>query len=152
METAVKAAESTKQRRIFQALSPECPRMLATVQLPAKDGLAPVSKVKEMDRLGRYEVKEDELYYDEQLAALRKFCVRKPHLLREVRQGVEAEMLAAGAVFGRKKTEMEEIQEVKRIAASATEERNAMAGQVEAKDKTIADLQARLAKLEKGNR
>jgi predicted RNase H-like nuclease (RuvC/YqgF family) len=166
-ETATAKSETKNPRRIFQALTPNCARMIATVNIPAKDGYGPVAKVKEMDRMGRFVVEADELYYAEHVKALRLFCEKKPTYLKELREGVDAVPSKATLfAFGPKQAETDAIQEARRLAAEATE-------QWSKADKTISDketeikrlteekqkaneemdaLKARLAKLEKGIR
>jgi hypothetical protein len=149
MATQDQAQEQSKQpRRIFQALTPQCPPQIATVHIPAKDGQASICKVKEMDRLGRFEVKEGELYYDEHVAALRLFCVRKPGLLKELRPGVDADP-SASAHFGPRKADKEVAQDAKREAAEATLKLKAATSELEEKDGRIAALQSEIAELKK---
>ena len=142
------ATETSKQPRVvFQALSTQCPRMIATVNIPANDGAGPVAKVKEMDRLGRFIVEKEELHYDLHVAALRRFCERKPTLLFELGEGKK---LPADFAFAppSKAVEMDTLQETRRVAAERTDQLNQATKTIENKDAEITELRARLAKLE----
>lgn len=72
-----------RKRRVFVAMDPSVPSSLVTLQKQAwtdQGGLvhAAVCKLVHRNRQGRYVLPEDADYYEEQVAALKRYCKRFP--------------------------------------------------------------------------
>lgn len=139
-------------RRVFQCLSPDhTPTQVVTYMSEGytdKDGFrrGPEACVIDRNRAGQFILRPDAKHYDEQLAALRRICKKKPHQFREVGLNAENVVLPEWAP---PQTEAQKMQELKLAVAENSDQIHKLASTVEEKDKKIAELLAEVAELRK---
>ena len=135
-------------RRVFQCLSPDhTATQLVTYMSEGytdKEGFrrGPETCVIDRNRAGQFILRPDAKHYEEQLAALRRICKKKPHHFREV--GINAENVVLPE-WAPAKTEAQKMQELKLANAENSDQIHKLSSTLEDKDNEIAELKAKLA-------
>lgn len=129
-------AEEKRVKVEFVALATSCPTVIGTSR----------TRVAEMGKFtGRFVIEATAPDYEEQVETLRRYCKMKPHLLKELKQGVDA----GKANFpGKRTSPEEELQEAKRTLAETSLDLSKKEKEVEVKDNTIDALKSKLAAMQ----